>query len=126
MKRSKPSAWAKQQGIACRTAWNGYKAGKLPTPAHQTATGTLLVKAAEEAAAEGVRAALYARVCNHDQKPQLDGQMARCLAFANGAGLSVGQFPSLAARWLAGQREDRADLLWDERGRGCCGGSAHR
>ncbi len=89
MKHSKPSVWAKQQGIAYRTAWNWYKAGKLPAPAHQTATGTILVEVAEEAPADGVRDVLYACVCSHDQKPQLDGQIARCTRAVRGCWLSM-------------------------------------
>lgn len=113
MKRIKLSVWAKQQGIAYRTAWNWYKAGKLPAPAHQTATGTLLVEVAEEAAAGGARAVLYARVSSHDQKPHLDGQIARCLAFANGAGLSVVQTVTEVGSGLNGHRKKLLSLLAD-------------
>jgi len=115
MKRIKLSAWAKQQGIAYRTAWNWYKAGKLPALAHQTATGAILVEVAEEAPAEGVRAALYARVSSHDQKPQLDGQIARCLAFANGAGLSVVQTVTEVGSGLNGDRKKLLSLLADSK-----------
>jgi putative resolvase len=41
----KLSVWAKQQGISYRTAWNWFKAGKLPIPSIQTKTGTILVDA---------------------------------------------------------------------------------
>ncbi len=63
----KLSAWAKQQGISYRTAWNRYKAGQLPVPVRQTATGTILVevaapKAASVRAALGADAALYGQV----------------------------------------------------------------
>ena len=40
----KLSQWAKHQGITYRTAWNWFKAGKLPVKAIQTKTGTILVE----------------------------------------------------------------------------------
>jgi len=39
----KLSQWAKQQGITYRTAWNWFKAGKMPVKTIQTKTGTILV-----------------------------------------------------------------------------------
>lgn len=39
----KLSAWAKEQGITYRTAWQWFKNGKLPVNAIQTKTGTILV-----------------------------------------------------------------------------------
>ncbi|WP_200774231.1 hypothetical protein [Thermosyntropha lipolytica] len=38
----------KKQGINYKTAWKWYKEGKLPVPAYQTPTGTILVKVGEE------------------------------------------------------------------------------
>lgn len=36
--------WARKEGIAYLTAYRWFKAGKLPLPAIQTATGTILVQ----------------------------------------------------------------------------------
>ena len=41
----KLSAWARQQGLSYRTAWRLWKAGKLPVPAEQLATGTVILHA---------------------------------------------------------------------------------
>ncbi|MBK1734433.1 integrase [Halorhodospira abdelmalekii] len=111
MKSTKLSAWAKQKGIAYRTAWNWYKSGRLPAHAYQTPTGTILVEVDDEV--QTGRAALYARVSSHDQKPQLDGQIARCLAFANGAGLSVVQTVTEVGSGLNGHRKKLLALLAD-------------
>lgn len=54
----KLSAWAKQQGITYKTAWNMFKAGNLPLPSEQLPTGTIIVHV-EHTAPQGV--ALYAR-----------------------------------------------------------------
>src|SRR6516165_11068399 len=42
----KLSAWARQQGLSYKTAWRVWKAGQLPVPAEQLATGTVIVHAA--------------------------------------------------------------------------------
>jgi putative resolvase len=41
----KLSDWARQQGISYITAWRWFQAGKLPVPARQLPTGTILVEA---------------------------------------------------------------------------------
>ncbi len=40
----KLSEWARRQGIHYRTAWLWFRQGKLPVPAIQTPTGTILVQ----------------------------------------------------------------------------------
>ena len=109
----KLSTWAKQQGISYRTAWNWYKAGRLPVPAHQTPTGTILVDVDTPVAVTGPRAALYARVSSHDQTSDLDGQVARCLTFANAQRLSVAQTVTEIGSGLNGQRKKLRALLAD-------------
>ena len=42
----KLSTWARQQGLSYKTAWRLWKAGKLPVPAEQLATGTVIIHAA--------------------------------------------------------------------------------
>ncbi|MHB1544243.1 MAG: recombinase family protein, partial [Gammaproteobacteria bacterium] len=82
------STWAKTQGVSCRTAWEWFKNGTLSVPARQLATGTIMVDVPESPTG---RTVVYARVSSHDQKSNLDGQVARCVAFANGRGLSVAE-----------------------------------
>jgi putative resolvase len=60
----KLSDWARQQGISYITAWRWFQAGKLPVPARQLPTGTILVEALRS---EGTTA-LYARVSFANQK----------------------------------------------------------
>lgn len=73
----KLSAWARQQGLSYKTAWRLWKAGKLPVPAEQLATGTVILHAAP--VNEPPSVALYARVSSGDQKSDLDRQLS-CLA----------------------------------------------
>ena len=62
----KLSVWAKSQGLSYRTAWWLWRDGKLPVPAEQLLTGTVLVHPPVVAVEGG--AALYARVSSADQK----------------------------------------------------------
>ncbi|MGC8720268.1 MAG: IS607 family transposase, partial [Thermodesulforhabdaceae bacterium] len=39
----KLSEWAKRKGISYMTAWRMWKTGKLPVPAEQLPTGTVVV-----------------------------------------------------------------------------------
>jgi putative resolvase len=75
----KLSEWARRNGITYKTAWKWWKAGKLPVPARQMPTGTILVEAPER---EEAGVVLYARVSSAEQKADLDRQVARLAAFA--------------------------------------------
>jgi putative resolvase len=75
----KLSEWAKRQGVTYKAAWNWFHAGILPVPARQLPTGTILV---DEATQEPGQVAIYARVSSHDQKADLDRQVARLASFA--------------------------------------------
>lgn len=75
----KLSVWARQQGISYKTAWRLWKTGRLPVPAEQLATGTVVL---HPPAVTPGGAALYARVSSGDQKTDLDRQLARLAVFA--------------------------------------------
>ncbi|MDX5935578.1 IS607 family transposase [Acidithiobacillus thiooxidans] len=107
----KLSAWAKSQGVSYRTAWEWFKNGTLPVPARQLATGTILVDVSEVSKGKTV---VYARVSSHDQKPQLDGQVARCVAFANARGFSVSETITEVGSGMNGHRKKLLRLLGDQ------------
>lgn len=75
----KLSAWAKTQGICYTTAWRMFRDGRLPVPAEQLATGTIIVQIP---AAQPKGVALYARVSGSDQKADLDRQLVRLTEYA--------------------------------------------
>ncbi len=102
----KLSEWARQNGITYKTAWKWWKAGKLPVPARQMPTGTILVDAPQASASEG--AVLYARVASADQKSDLDRQVARLSVFAAERGLRVAK---VVAEVGSGPSGDRKGLL---------------
>ena len=82
----KLSVWAKEQGISYQAAWRMYRDGKLPVPAEQLPTGTILLKPPKE---EPTGVAVYARVSWSDQRSDLDGQVARVVEFVTRKGWSV-------------------------------------
>ena len=105
----KLSDWARQNGITYKTAWKWWKAGKLPVPARQMPTGTILVDAPEPSAAEG--AILYARVSSADQKSDLDRQVARLSTFAAERGLRVAKVVAEVGGGLNGHRKGLLSVL---------------
>ncbi|MFN3135993.1 MAG: hypothetical protein ACK44H_10565, partial [Candidatus Kryptonium sp.] len=56
----KLSVWAKNQGISYKTVWRLWKIGKLPVPAEQLPTGTIIVKEPEVDEKNLALTALYA------------------------------------------------------------------
>ncbi len=104
------SAWAKTQGVTYRTAWEWFKNGTMPVPARQLASGTILVDVPETPPG---RTVVYARVSSHDQKANLDGQVARCVSFANGKGLSVSDTVTEIGSGMNGHRKKLLRLLGD-------------
>ena len=107
----KLSEWARQQGVSYRTAWKWFNTGKLPVPAVQTATGTILVQ--EQTKSEAGIAAVYARVSSSDQKGDLDGQVARVVAALNKQGISVAKTVTEVGSGLNGHRPKLIALLRD-------------
>jgi len=106
----KLSEWAKINGISYKTAWKWFKAGKLPVPAEQAPTGTILVKERSEPPGKVV---LYARVSSADQKSDLDGQISRLLTYANEQGWEVGKAVMEIGSGLNGRRPELMKLLAD-------------
>ncbi|QBS37413.1 IS607 family transposase [Thermaerobacter sp. FW80] len=106
----KLSEWAKREGISYITAWRWWKAGRLPVPARQTPSGTILVDLPAPAKGKTV---VYARVSSHDQKSDLDRQVARVTAWATEHGFHVGQVVTEIGSGLNGKRAKFRRLLAD-------------
>lgn len=81
--------YAAQQGISYRTAWRWWKLGKLP--GHQMDTGTILVDVDQERPTpfKTGRVAIYARVSSAENKPNLDSQAERLVAYCAAKGYQV-------------------------------------
>jgi putative resolvase len=109
----KLSVWARRQGISYQTAWRWVKDDVMPVPWRQLPTGTILVDASSEKLAGGV--ALYARISSHDQRADLDRQLARLSVYAAEQGLHVVESVSEVGSGLNGKRRALLRLLSDAR-----------
>ena len=79
--RMKLAAWAKANGLTYQAAWRMWRNGKLPVPAEQLPTGTVIVHPPQTPAVDSV--AIYTRVSSADQKPDLERQVGRLAEFAS-------------------------------------------
>jgi predicted site-specific integrase-resolvase len=110
----KLSTWAKKQGISYKTAWRLWKTGKLPLPAEQLATGTIIVKEPEASYEVGPSSVvLYARVSSSDQKQDLDRQLSRLVEVVTSKGLQVVKVVKEIGSGLNGKRTKLLTILRD-------------
>lgn len=101
----KLSQWAKENGVTYQTAWNLFKAGKLPVEAEQLPTGTILVKPNYSSSNDTI---IYCRVSNHSRKEELNYQVARCEEFCFKNGWSVAS----VYKEVASGMNDKRKILW--------------
>src|SRR6266511_4140494 len=109
---TKLAAWARVNGVHPQTAYRWFRQGTMPVPARRLPSGTILV----EVPGGGVpdpRAVVYARVCAHDQRADLDRQVARLSAWAAGQGLGVVEVVTEVGSAMNGRRPRLRRLLAD-------------
>ncbi|MEU8979577.1 MULTISPECIES: IS607 family transposase [unclassified Streptomyces] len=106
--------WAKRQGVHPQTAYRWFREGTLPVPAQRVGPRTILVNIEANTAPEAVGGlGLYARVSSHDQKDDLERQVARLSAWAARAGHKVVRVESEIASGMNGARSKAKRLLAD-------------
>ena len=107
--------WAEQQGIHYQTAWKWFRDGRLPVPALQTPSGTILVQpdAPDAVPQPGGGLGLYARVSSHDQRADLDRQVSRLTQWAATAKAPVVRVEAEVASGMTGRRAKLRRLLAD-------------
>ncbi len=105
--------WARAQGIHPQTAYRWFRTGTLPVPAQRVNGRTVLVnpEAVTTTAPEGV--GLYARVSSHDQRHDLDRQMARLREWAATAAQPVVRVEAEVGSAMDGSRTAVRRLLAD-------------
>ena len=104
------SEWARREGVAYITAWRWWNEGKLPVPARKA--GTLILVDVPEPG-QG-RTVACARVCSADQKLDLDGQIARVVAWCGNQSVPVDGTVTEIGSALNGRREKFLRLLGDQ------------
>ena len=107
----KLTEWARANGVHPKTAYRWWREGILPVPARKVGPRTILV---EEAAGDGAGAVgLYARVSSHDQREDLERQVARISDWAAKAGTRVVRVESEVGSGMNGARPKVRRLLAD-------------
>lgn len=104
--------WARQQGIHPQTAYRWFRQGTLPVPAVRVNERTVLVSMAAKAS-PGPSFGLYARVSSHDQRADLDRQVARLSEWAAMAGYPVVRVEAEVGSGMNGARSKVRRLLAD-------------
>lgn len=106
--------WAKAQGVHPQTAYRWFREGTLPVPAERVGPRMVLVNIDAAAAPEAVGGlGLYARVSSHDQKADLERQVARLSQWAVKAGHRVVRVETEIASGMNGARPKAKRLLAD-------------
>jgi predicted site-specific integrase-resolvase len=106
----KLSEYARQVGVTYRTAWNGYHAGKLR--GYQTPTGTIILQEeAEQVPLREKRVAIDTRVSAAENRPNLDSQAERLLAYCAATGYVVSQVVKEVGSAMNDQRPKLLKLL---------------
>jgi len=103
--------WARRQGISYKTAWRWVKDDAMPVSWRQLPSGTILVDAPVDEQPSAV--ALYARVSSHDQRNDLDRQLARLSQYAAERDLHVVEAVAEVGSGLNGKRRKLLRLLSD-------------
>jgi putative resolvase len=105
--------WARAQGIHPQTAYRWFREGTLPVPAVRVNQRTVLVSQDAPVSESASYFGLYARVSSHDQKADLDRQVARLTAWAADAGGQVVRVEAEVASGMNGSRTKARRLLAD-------------
>ncbi|MBS4729013.1 IS607 family transposase [Mycobacterium sp. SM1] len=105
--------WARAQGVHPQTAYRWFREGTLPVPAVRVNSRSVLVS--PDAPGESGTAAfgLYARVSSHDQRSDLDRQVARLTGWAAQAGGQVVRVEAEVGSGMNGSRAKVRRLLAD-------------
>ncbi|MBM4251847.1 MAG: IS607 family transposase [Deltaproteobacteria bacterium] len=88
-----------------------WQQGRLPVPATQLPTGTIIVE--QNNAASSGAVAIYARVSSHDRKTDIERQVGRLTSYAVGRQLPVSAVITEVASGLNGRRPRLLKLLAD-------------
>ncbi|MFB2880022.1 IS607 family transposase, partial [Floridanema aerugineum] len=112
----KLSDYAKHLGISYQTAWRWWKSNKLPHPAKQTKTGTVIVdfKPELESLVQDNKVVIYARVSSSENKDNLDRQAERLIQYATVKGYQIVRVVKEKGSGLNDKRRKLEDLLKEE------------
>jgi putative resolvase len=104
---------ARAQGVHPQTAYRWFREGTLPVPAVRVNQRTVLVCPDAPAGPAAAAYGLYARVSSHDQREDLDRQVARLTAWAADAGGQVVRVEAGVGSGMNGSRAKVRKMLAD-------------
>ncbi len=107
----KLAEWARGNGVHPQTAYRWFREDKMPVTARRLESGTIWVDVAPEKTTG--RVVLYARVSSHDQRSDLDRQVARLTSWATLSGHEVGEVVCEVGSGLNGKRPKLRRILSD-------------
>lgn len=107
------AAWTRANGVHPQTAYRWFRQGRMPVPARRLPSGTILVEAPDDDGVPDRRVVLSARVSAHDQRADLDRQVARLSVWAAGQGVGVAEVVCAVGSGLNGRRPKLRRLLAD-------------
>ena len=111
MRVVKLAEWARTNGVHPQTAYRWFREDRMPVPARRLESGTIWVDAAGTDASG--RVVVYARVSAHDQRADLDRQVARLTDWATSNGHVVGEVVTEVGSGLNGKRPRLRRILSD-------------
>jgi putative resolvase len=109
--RVKLAEWARVNRVHPQTAYRWFRQDRMPVPARRLASGTIWVDTVP--CDEAGCAVLYTRVSSHDQRSDLDRQVARLTAWATAQGLTVAAVVCEVGSGLNGNRPKLRRVLSD-------------
>src|ERR1039458_3072445 len=107
--------WASLRGVHPHTAYRWFQNGTLPVPATRVGPRTGLVNPDAITGKPGLGLGLYARVSSHDQKSDLDAQVARLTEWASSTGQVAVRVEAEVGSGMNGHRSKLRRLLSDPR-----------
>src|SRR6266498_3187536 len=107
------AAWARANRVHPQTADRWFRQGTMPVPARRLPSGPIVVDAPGSDGLPDRRAVLDAWVSAHDQRADLDRQVARLSAWAAGQGLGVVEVVTEVGSAMNGRRPRLRRLLAD-------------
>ena len=107
----KLAEWARANGVHPRTAYRWFREGRMPVPARRLHSGTIWVGAVP--ADQSGRVVVYARVSSHDQRHDLDRQVARLAGWATANGHAVSEVVTEVGSGVGGKRPGLRRILSD-------------
>jgi putative resolvase len=110
----KVSEYARRMGVSYKTAWRWWRAGRLD--ASQDASGTIIVRESAPTAIHRPTVewvAIYARVSAKENRPNLEGQADRLVAYCAAKGYHVSQVVKEVGSGVNDSRPQFLKLLAD-------------